>query len=186
MAESAGTPVIKVGYENFTPPVAPPGMYYHHDSGLLLPQGARLASRGQVIVCYLLAVLLFAVTLGVGYLLWALATWGSGQTPAQRLLHLRCWRPDAWRLAGRPRMALRQVINLLMDGELLAGVLIILRHRGAGRPGRGAAELGSGRRAGPGRLTEIPRPAQALSPVPVRNGGPAGLYRQSARCRRRR
>ena len=125
MAEPAGTPVIKVGYENFTPPEAPPGMYYHHDSGLLLPQGARLASRGQVIVCYLLAVLLFAVTLGVGYLLWALATWGSGQTPAQRLLHLRCWRPDAWRLAGRPRMALRQVINLLMDGELLAGVLIM-------------------------------------------------------------
>ena len=126
MTQPAGTPVIKVGYEHFTPPVAPPGMYYHHDSGLLLPQGVRLASRGQVIVCYLLAVLLFAVTLGVGYLLWALATWGSGQTPAQRLLHLRCWRPDTRRLAGRKHMALRQVINLLLDGELLSGVLIML------------------------------------------------------------
>jgi hypothetical protein len=117
---------IKVGYEQFTPPAAPPGMYYHYDSGLMLPQGVRLARRGQVIACYLLAVLLFAVTLGVGYLIWALVTWGSGQTPAQRLLHLRCWQPDARRLAGRKHMALRQVINLLMDGELLAGVLIML------------------------------------------------------------
>ena len=126
MTQPAGTAVIKVGYENFTPPVAPPGMYYHHDSGLLLPQGVRLASRGQVIACYLLAVLLFAVTLGAGYLLWALATWGSGQTPAQRLLHLRCWRPDARRLAGRTRMALRQVINLLLDGEAFSGVFILI------------------------------------------------------------
>jgi uncharacterized RDD family membrane protein YckC len=126
MTQPAGTAVIKVGYENFTPPVAPPGMYYHHDSGLILPQGVRLASRGQVIACYLLAVLLFAVTLGAGYLLWALATWGSGQTPAQRLLHLRCWRPDARRLAGRTRMALRQVINLLLDGEAFSGVFILI------------------------------------------------------------
>jgi uncharacterized RDD family membrane protein YckC len=126
MTKPAGTAVIKVGYENFTPPVAPPGMYYHHDSGLILPQGVRLASRGQVIACYLLAVLLFAVTLGAGYLLWALATWGSGQTPAQRLLHLRCWRPDARRLAGRTRMALRQVINLLLDGEAFSGVFILI------------------------------------------------------------
>lgn len=36
------------GYERFVPPQAPPGMYVDPASGLFLPQGVRLASRGQV------------------------------------------------------------------------------------------------------------------------------------------
>jgi uncharacterized RDD family membrane protein YckC len=119
------TLVIKSGYEHFTVPPVPPGMYYDRVSGLVLPQGARLASHGRVTACYLLAVLLFAVTLGVGYLIWALVAWGQGQTPAQRLLGLRCWRPTDGRVADRRHLALRQVTGLLFNGELLVGIFIM-------------------------------------------------------------
>jgi uncharacterized RDD family membrane protein YckC len=75
---------------------------------------------------YCLAVLLFIVTLGIGYLAWGVATWGGGQTPAQKLLGLRCWRAESRRPASRGQMALRQGSGLLLNGELLMGVFILL------------------------------------------------------------
>jgi len=59
------------------------------------------------------------------YLIWAVVTWGKGQTPAQRLLGLRCWRPDTGRVADRKHMAIRQVTGLLFNGEALMGVFIL-------------------------------------------------------------
>ncbi len=116
---------IRRGYEQYAPPV-PPGMYFDCDSGLVLPQGVRPRSVGRVVAAYSLAVLLFIGTLGIGYIIWSLVTWGRGQTPAQRLLGLRCWRPETGRLASRGQMALRQVSGLLLNGELLMGVFILL------------------------------------------------------------
>ena len=92
----------------------------------VLPEGVRPASAWQVTVTYLLAVLLFIVTLGVGYIAWSVVTWGQGQTPAQRIRGLRCWIPGTGRVAGRRRMAVRQVTGLLLNGELLAGVIVLL------------------------------------------------------------
>jgi hypothetical protein len=92
----------------------------------VLPEGVRPASARQVTVTYLLAVLLFIVTLGVGYIAWSVVTWGQGQTPAQRIRGLRCWIPGTGRVAGRRRMAVRQVTGLLLNGELLAGVIVLL------------------------------------------------------------
>jgi uncharacterized RDD family membrane protein YckC len=92
----------------------------------VLPEGVRPASAWQVTVTYLLAVLLFIVTLGVGYIAWSVVTWGHGQTPAQRIRGLRCWIPGTGRVAGRRRMAVRQVTGLLLNGELLAGVIVLL------------------------------------------------------------
>jgi hypothetical protein len=86
----------------------------------------RPASAWQVTVTYLLAVLLFIVTLGVGYIAWSVVTWGQGQTPAQRIRGLRCWVPGTGRVAGRRRMAVRQVTGLLLNGELLAGLIVLL------------------------------------------------------------
>ena len=57
---------------------------------------------------FFLAVGLFIATLGLGYLIWQVVVWDQGQTPAQRLLGLRCWRPDTREVAGRKYMALRQ------------------------------------------------------------------------------
>lgn len=118
--------VIKTGYEQFTPPTPPPGMYYDRDTWLILPLGTRPAGRGRVIASWILAILLFAVTLGVGYLIWAAIVWAHGQTPAQQVLRLRCWRPETSQVAGRKRMAIRQVTGLLLNGELLMGFFIML------------------------------------------------------------
>ncbi|HTX26639.1 MAG TPA: hypothetical protein VME19_06445 [Streptosporangiaceae bacterium] len=125
---------IRRGYEQFAPPQVPAGMYYDRPTGLVLPQGVRPASVGRVAGAYCLAVALFIGTLGVGYLIWALVTWGHGQTPAQRLLGLRCWEPSADRgaggvagqVAGRGKMAIRQVTGILLNGELLMGPFIML------------------------------------------------------------
>jgi uncharacterized RDD family membrane protein YckC len=119
-------PVKRVFVQYSSPSVLPPGMYFDRDSGLVLPQGARPASTGQVAAAYALAVLLFIVTLGAGYLIWSAVTWGQGQTPAQRIRRLRCWQPETGRVAGRKQMALRQVTGLLLNGELLLGVFLWL------------------------------------------------------------
>jgi uncharacterized RDD family membrane protein YckC len=117
---------IRRGYEQNAPPPVPLGMYFDHQSGLVLPQGVQARSIGRVVAAYTVAVLLFIVTLGIGYIIWSLVAWGHGQTPAQRLFGLRCWRPGAGRPASRGQMALRQASGLLLNGELLAGVFITL------------------------------------------------------------
>jgi uncharacterized RDD family membrane protein YckC len=117
---------IKVGYEQFVPPPVPPGMWFDRDTWLILPQGLRPAGKGRVAASYALAISLFIATLGVGYLIWTAVAWGQGQTPAQRLLGLRCTRRDSRRVAGRKHMALRQVTGLFLNGEMLIGPLIWL------------------------------------------------------------
>ena len=120
---------IKVGYEQFVPPRVPPGMWFDPDTWLILPQGVRPAAKGRVAASYFLAVGLFIATLGVGYLIWEVVAWDQGQTPAQRLLGLRCWRRDTRDVAGRKHLALRQATGLLLNGELLIGPLIWLGSR---------------------------------------------------------
>ena len=108
---------IKVGYEQFVPPRVPPGMWFDPDTWLILPQGVRTAGKGRVAASFFLAVGLFIATLGLGYLIWQVVAWDQGQTPAQRLLGLRCWRPDTREVAGRKHMALRQATGLLLNGQ---------------------------------------------------------------------
>ena len=117
---------VRRGYEQFVPPQAPPGMYFDPASGLFLPQGVRLASRGQVARAWFLGLLLFSVTLGIGYITWSLFVWGQGLTPAQRILNLRCWLPEPRRVAGRKQTAQRQVTGFFLNGQLLSGFFIWL------------------------------------------------------------
>jgi uncharacterized RDD family membrane protein YckC len=117
---------IRRGYEQNAPPPVPPGMHFDHRSGLVLPQGVQPRSIGRVVAAYAVAVLLFIITLGIGYIIWSLVAWADGQTPAQRLFGLRCWRPEGSRPASRGEMAVRQVSGLLCNGELLLGVFILL------------------------------------------------------------
>ncbi len=117
---------IRRGYERNAPPPVPAGMYFDHRSGLVLPQGVQPRSIGRAVAAYAVAALLFIVTLGIGYIIWSLVVWGDGQTPAQRLFGLRCWRPESSRLASRRQMALRQAVGLLINGELLLGFFIAL------------------------------------------------------------
>jgi hypothetical protein len=120
---------VRRGYEQFVPPQAPPGMYFDPASELFLPQGVRLGSRGQVAGAWFLGLLLFSVTLGIGYITWSLFAWGQGRTPAQRILSLRCWLPEPRRVAGREQMAQRQITGFFLNGQLLSGFFIWLTSR---------------------------------------------------------
>lgn len=122
------------GDQQFVPQQAPPGMYPDPASKLVLPQGARLASRARVAASLLLGLLLFGVTLGIGYIAWSLFTWGQGRTPAQRILKLRsqrilklrCWLPESCQMAGRDEMAVRQVLGFFLCGGLIWGFFVWL------------------------------------------------------------
>jgi uncharacterized RDD family membrane protein YckC len=102
---------------------------------LVLPPGVRLASRAQVAAAFILALLLFAVTLGIGYIAWGAITWGQGQTPAQRILSLRCWLTQDGRVAGRDEMGTRQVLGLFLCGGLIWGVFVWLFSKNRRSPG---------------------------------------------------
>jgi uncharacterized RDD family membrane protein YckC len=120
---------VRRGYQQFVPPQAPPGMYVDPTSGLLLPHGVRLASRGQVAAAWFLGLMLFGVTLGIGYITWSLFTWRHGRSPAQQILGLRCWLPESGQVAGREQTAWRQITGFCLNGQLLSGFFIWLTGR---------------------------------------------------------
>lgn len=120
-AEGAGR-----GYEQFLPSQPPAGMYVDSASGLFLPQGVHLATRGQVAAAWFLGLFLFIVTLGIGYVTWSLFVWEQGRSPAQRMLGLRCWLPEARLVAGREETAQRQILGFCLNGQLLSGFFIWL------------------------------------------------------------
>jgi len=101
------------------------GMYFDQASGLTLPQGVQLASVGRRIGAFFLAIPLSIVTLGIGYLIWGLIVWGSGQTPALQVLGMRCWRPETGRVAGWWWMALREIVGRIVDGILSIITLLV-------------------------------------------------------------
>ena len=106
------------GYGQYPPAAVPQGMYVDQMSGLLLPEGTELASVGRRIGAYFLAIPLWIVTLGIGYIIWGLIAWGNGQTPALQVLGMRCWRPETNRVAGFWYMALREIPGRIIDGML--------------------------------------------------------------------
>lgn len=92
------------------------------------PYSPRPAAPGQLVSvggrfgAFLLDTLLIFVTLGIGYLVWALITWSDGQTPGKKLLgHVVV---DA--SSGVPfdwgRMALRQFVLQGLLGGLLSSI----------------------------------------------------------------
>ncbi|WP_375480866.1 RDD family protein [uncultured Jatrophihabitans sp.] len=115
---SAPPPVSQGGYPSA--PVAPagyapPGYYFHQESGLTLPVGTELASRGRRIGAYFLAIPLILVTLVIGYLIWGLVLWGKGTSPALRVLGMRCYKPVDGRSATFGTMALRDIVGVIVQ-----------------------------------------------------------------------
>lgn len=88
----------------------------------MLPNGTELASVGRRIGGYFLDLLLLIVTLGIGYLIWALIVWARGQTPAKQLLNMRCYRPTDQRPANWGWMALRQFVG----GGIVEGIIFLV------------------------------------------------------------
>jgi uncharacterized RDD family membrane protein YckC len=111
-------PPVQPQYGYGQPPMAAAGMYFDPNSQLLLPNGTELASIGRRIGAFFLAVPLLIVTLGIGYIIWGLAIWGRGQTPALQVLGMRVWRPETQRTAGFGFMVLREIIGRFVDNVL--------------------------------------------------------------------
>ena len=61
-------------------------------NGLYIPPGTELASHGRRIGAWFLAIPLFIVTLGIGYIVWGLILWTEGTSPALKVLGMRVWR----------------------------------------------------------------------------------------------
>ena len=57
-------------------------------------QGVKAAGIGRRVAAYLLDILLFFVTLIIGYIIWWLFTLSRGQTPGKRLVGIRVMRTD--------------------------------------------------------------------------------------------
>ncbi|HUC06334.1 MAG TPA: RDD family protein [Acidimicrobiales bacterium] len=101
----------------------PPGMYYEPRSGLMIPDGVVLAGTGRRIGAWFLSILLFIVTLGIGFIVWGLILWGRGQSPAFSVLKMRCWRPTQNQVAGWWWMALRNFVGHLIEG--ISGIIAL-------------------------------------------------------------
>lgn len=130
-------------YARFAPPEIPPGMSYDRETRLVLPADGRYAAAPmRVLASVALGILLFAGTLGIGYLAWSIAAWGRGQTPAQRLLGLRCWDPGTGGVPGRWQMAERQFLGLSLSGLSLI-MLLVSVFSGSGQPSMGDFFLGT-------------------------------------------
>jgi hypothetical protein len=69
-----------------------------------------LAGPGRRAAGFVLDVLLFAVTLGAGWLAWSIWLWSSGRTPAKQILGMRVVDGISGEPVGWRRMALRQVV----------------------------------------------------------------------------
>lgn len=86
--------------------------------GISIPEGTQLASVGRRIGAYFLAIPLFIITLGIGYIVWGLVLWGQGTTPALKVLGMRCWLINDNKVPGWGRMFLRDFVGRIVDGIL--------------------------------------------------------------------
>ncbi|WP_158841124.1 RDD family protein [Saccharothrix deserti] len=73
-----------------------------------LPTGVRLSGPGKRLLAYLLEGLLFLVTLGIGWIVWALIAWARGTTPAKQLMRMTVIWTANRRAASWGRMFLRE------------------------------------------------------------------------------
>jgi uncharacterized RDD family membrane protein YckC len=75
-----------------------------------LPGGVRLSSLGRRFAAYAIDVAIGFVTLGIGWLIWALIVFARGQTPGKQLLGMRTLTWATRRRAGWGRMFLRVMV----------------------------------------------------------------------------
>jgi uncharacterized RDD family membrane protein YckC len=106
------------------PPPAPPAGY-RLGAGPL-PPWLVLCSGAKRFGGFLLDTLLFIVTLGIGWLIWAIILWGHGQTPAKQLLRMRIVDLNTGRGASWGPMALRELVGRYLLGNVTCGITTVI------------------------------------------------------------
>jgi uncharacterized RDD family membrane protein YckC len=74
------------------------------------PSGQPLSSRGRRFGGALLSFVLVIVTLGIGYLIWAILSWQKSTTPAKRIMKMTVVDANTGAPLEFGKMALRQVV----------------------------------------------------------------------------
>ena len=91
-------------------PAAPGGSGFF---AVQTPQGVvtvQLSSPGKRLGAALLDGVLAIVTLGIGYLIWALIIWSKGQSPAKQILKMKVVDSTTHQVATWGKMAFREIV----------------------------------------------------------------------------
>ena len=88
------------------------------DQMLVGPQGIKAAGLGRRVGAYILDIVLFFVTLIIGYIIWSLFTLSRGQTPGKQLVGIRVMRADGTRSDWGWTFLREFVIKTLVFGVL--------------------------------------------------------------------
>ena len=81
-----------------------------------MPVGVRVSSPGKRLGGYLLEGVLLVFTLGIGWLIWSMFTWGSGQSPAKKILGMKVIDTRTSQPATWGKMFLREFLGKLVGG----------------------------------------------------------------------
>lgn len=106
------------------PSVPPPSGMVPEDPRALSDLGSSdplsiLSSRGQRFGAFLLEIPLAVVTLGIGWVIWALIVYSQGQTPAKQLLKMRVVNLEERRAASWGSMFVREwILKGVLPGAL--------------------------------------------------------------------
>jgi uncharacterized RDD family membrane protein YckC len=112
---------------------APAGYYFHQESGLTLPNGTELASRGRRIGSYFLSIPLVIVTLIIGYLIWGLILWGKGTSPSLSVLKMKCYKPSTGQVATFGTMALRDIVGGIITNIAILPIVSFIMFLATGK-----------------------------------------------------
>jgi hypothetical protein len=75
-----------------------------------MPEGRTASSFGRRLEAFAVGLLLFVVTLGIGWLVWSVVEWPNGRTPSYRILGLRVVRRSDEKVIGLGRSLVRSGI----------------------------------------------------------------------------
>jgi uncharacterized RDD family membrane protein YckC len=102
------------------PPAPPPSAVQTYGAPAGIPAGMELSSVGKRLGGYLLDLLLFVVTLGVGWIIWSLVVWARGQSPGKQILKMKCVKIKTGRRATWGTMALREFVGKYLVMSLIS------------------------------------------------------------------
>jgi len=127
VGSAGGSTVSPVGT-----PVPPPPQGYASQAlapGLALPPGVELSSYGKRFGGLLLEIVLFFVTLGIGYIVWAIIVYTKSTTPAKQLLGMKVIDAKTMQPASTGKMWMRQVVwNIVLSigSSITFGILSLV------------------------------------------------------------
>jgi len=108
------------------PPPSPSSQSPQAPAGAALATPAagtpELSSVGKRFGAYVLELLLFLVTLGIGWLIWTLIILGRGQTPAKQILNMRVVNTESGQSPGWGLMFVRE---FLLKGVVMSIVVSV-------------------------------------------------------------